>query len=73
MFDGRALHDHRSPRKKGLLKTWMGEATPQRGGRAKRIVRVTSQVIRAAKELYDAVMRVSRGASWTETRIGWTS
>jgi PadR family transcriptional regulator, regulatory protein PadR len=26
---------------KGLLKTWMGEATPQRGGRAKRMVRIT--------------------------------
>jgi PadR family transcriptional regulator PadR len=26
---------------KGLLKTWMGDATPQRGGRAKRMVRVT--------------------------------
>lgn len=26
---------------KGLLKTWMGEATAQRGGRAKRMVRVT--------------------------------
>ena len=27
---------------KGLLKTWMGEATPQRAGRAKRMVRVTA-------------------------------
>ena len=26
---------------KGLLQTWMGEATPQRGGRSKRMVRVT--------------------------------
>jgi PadR family transcriptional regulator, regulatory protein PadR len=56
--------------RKGLLKTWMGEATPQRGGRAKRMVRVTSQGVRAAKEFYDAVMRVSRGASWVESRTG---
>ena len=33
---------------KGLLKTWVGEATPQRGGRGKRMVRVTPQGVRAA-------------------------
>lgn len=59
--------------KKGLLKTWMGEATPQRGGRAKRMVRVTAQGTHAAKEFYDSVMRVSRGASWAESRTGRTS
>jgi DNA-binding PadR family transcriptional regulator len=53
---------------KGLLKTWMGEATPQRGGRAKRMLRVTSQGVCAAKEFYDVDMRVSRGASWVESR-----
>jgi hypothetical protein len=47
----------------------MGEATPQRGGRAKRMVRVTSQGVHAAKEFYDTVMRVSRGASWVESRM----
>src|SRR6516165_1531920 len=51
---------------KGLLKTWMGDATPQRGGRAKRMVHVTSKGVQAAKEFYDAVMRVSRGVSWAE-------
>jgi PadR family transcriptional regulator, regulatory protein PadR len=50
---------------KGLLQTWMGDATPQRGGRAKRMVRVTPKGVRAAKGFYDAVMGVSRGASWT--------
>ena len=55
---------------KGLLKTWMGEATPQRGGRAKRMVRVTAKGVHAATDFYDAVMRVSRGASWVENRIG---
>ena len=49
---------------KCLLKTWMGEATPQRGGRAKRMVRVTPKGMLAAKEFYKAIMRVSRNASW---------
>ena len=55
---------------KGLLKTWMGDSTPQRGGRAKRMVRVTSKGVQAAKEFYDAVRRVSRGASWAEEQTG---
>jgi len=56
--------------KKGLLQTWMGEATPQRGGRSKRMVRVTAQGERAAKEFYSTVTRVSRGASWVEGPTG---
>jgi PadR family transcriptional regulator, regulatory protein PadR len=52
---------------KGLLETWMGDPTPQRGGRAKRMVRVTAKGIRAAAGFYDAVTRVGRGVSW-ETR-----
>ena len=55
---------------KGLLKTWVGEATPQRGGRGKRMVRVTPQGVRAAKAFYDSVLRISRGASWVENRMG---
>ena len=55
---------------KGLLTTWMGEATPERGGRAKRMVRVTGKGVRAAKEFYDAVMRVSNGAAWAMNRTG---
>src|ERR1700739_163198 len=50
--------------KKGMLKTWMGEATAQSGGRAKSMVRVTRKGIHAAKEFYEAMMRVSRNASW---------
>jgi PadR family transcriptional regulator PadR len=50
--------------KKGLLKTWMGEATPQRGGRAKRMVRVTAKGVQASSAFYNAVTRVSRGVSW---------
>ena len=55
---------------KGLLKTWRGEATAQRGGRAKRMVRVTPKGVNAAKDFYEAVMRVSRGASWVVNQIG---
>jgi len=54
--------------KKGLLTTWMGEATPQRGGRAKRMVRITAKGVREAKSFYDAVTCVSRGASWVTPR-----
>jgi len=50
--------------KKGLLKPWMGEATPQRGGRAKRMVRVTTKGVQASTAFYNAVTRVSRGVSW---------
>jgi PadR family transcriptional regulator, regulatory protein PadR len=57
---------------KGLLKTWTGEATPQRGGRGKRMVRVTPLGVREAKEFYDAVQRISRGASWVENHVGKT-
>jgi PadR family transcriptional regulator, regulatory protein PadR len=32
---------------KGLVKTWMGDPTPQRGGRSKRMVRVTANGSRA--------------------------
>ena len=53
---------------KGFLKTWMGDATPERGGRAKRMVRVTAKGIQAATAFYGAVMRVSRGVSWEANR-----
>lgn len=58
---------------KGLLKTWMGEATAERGGRAKRMVEVTAEGAAAAKEFYDAVMRVSRGAAWAAPQRRGTS
>src|ERR1700691_2689923 len=53
---------------KGLLKTWMGEATPERGGRAKRMVQVTPEGVRAARDFYEIVARASRGASWAAHR-----
>ena len=49
---------------KGFIKTWMGDPTPQRGGRPKRMVRVTAEGLQAAQDFYAAVTRVSRGVSW---------
>ena len=49
---------------KGFVKTWMGEATAQRGGRAKRMVRVTAKGVQAATSFYRAVTRLSRDVSW---------
>jgi PadR family transcriptional regulator, regulatory protein PadR len=53
---------------KGFLKTHMGDPTPQRGGRPKRMVRVTGKGVQAASEFYAAVARVSRGVSWEAHR-----
>ena len=50
--------------RKGLVETWMGEATPQRGGRSKRMVRVTARGTREAAAFYRAVTRASHGVSW---------
>jgi PadR family transcriptional regulator, regulatory protein PadR len=55
---------------KGLLRSWMGEATPERGGRAKRMIRVTPKGVSAAKEFYETVMLVSRTASWAVSGKG---
>ncbi len=53
---------------KGFVKTWMGDPTPQRGGRPKRMVRVTAEGIGAAQDFYSAMMRASRGVSWASKR-----
>jgi len=55
---------------KGLVETWMGEPTQQRGGRARRMVRVTGEGARAAREFYDAVTRMSRGTAWADGHAG---
>ena len=49
---------------KGLIETWMGNPTPQRGGRSKRMVRVTGKGLQAASDFYAAVTRASRGVAW---------
>ena len=50
--------------KKGLVKTWMGDPTPERGGRPKRMVRVTARGSKEAAAFYQAVVRASAGLSW---------
>jgi DNA-binding PadR family transcriptional regulator len=50
--------------KKGLVKTWMGDATPERGGRPKRFVRVTAKGSKEAAAFYRAVVRATDGLSW---------
>lgn len=55
---------------KGLIEAWISDATPQGGGRAKRMVRVTLKGIHAAKHFYDAVSRISRSASWAMNKTG---
>ena len=56
---------------KGLIETWMGDATPQRGGRAKRMVRVTGKGMREAAAFHRAVARVTQGLAWdTNVRRG---
>jgi PadR family transcriptional regulator, regulatory protein PadR len=58
---------------KGLVTTWMGDPTPQRGGRPKRMVRVTGEGVREAKAFFRAVSRASRGVSWAADRAGGSS
>ena len=53
---------------KGLVRSWMGDPTPQRGGRPKRMVRVTGKGEREGKAFYDAVSRASQGVSWAADR-----
>ena len=55
--------------KKGFVKTWMGEPTAERGGRAKRMVKATAKGIHAATAFYNTVRRVSRGVSWEANRV----
>ena len=51
---------------KGLVRTWMAEGTPQRGGRSRRMVRVTSAGKAAARSFYDAIIRISDQAPWAQ-------
>ncbi len=54
---------------KGFIGTWMGEPTPERGGRPKRMVRLTPKGKRAASEFYETVVRATRGVSWELDRL----
>jgi len=49
---------------KAMVETWMAAPTPERGGRSKRMVRVTPRGIEAATAFYSDVLRSSRGTTW---------
>jgi PadR family transcriptional regulator, regulatory protein PadR len=53
---------------KGLVRTWMGQPTPQRGGRSKRRVGITAAGIKAGSDFYKAIARVTQGVSWATSR-----
>jgi DNA-binding PadR family transcriptional regulator len=55
---------------KGFIKTWVGEPTPQRGGRPKRMVRVTGKGTREATAFYVSVLEATRGVSWEARPAG---
>lgn len=55
---------------KGMIRTWMGNPTPERGGRSKRMVRVLAKGIDAATEFYEAVLTVSSGTAWRPRQTG---
>ena len=49
---------------KGLIKTEIGNPTPERGGRAKRMVTISGAGRRAAFEFQSAITRISEGIRW---------
>ena len=51
---------------KGFIRTAMGDPTPQRGGRPKRMVRVTKAGEREAAAFYEAIVRATRGLAWDQ-------
>lgn len=55
---------------RGLIASWMSEPTPERGGKAKRCVKVTPAGIRTVREARDAMDRMWKGldASLRSTR-----
>jgi DNA-binding PadR family transcriptional regulator len=53
---------------KGLVETWLSAPTQQRGGRAKRMVKVTDDGAREARDFYENVIRISRGTAWGDGR-----
>lgn len=55
---------------KNLIKTWMGEPTPIRGGRPKRIVRLTRLGMQRAASFYNTVTRASLNLSWAPETPG---
>lgn len=46
---------------RGLIESWMSEPTPERGGKAKRCVKVTPAGVRAVREAREAMDRMWEG------------
>ena len=46
---------------KGLVKSWLGESTPQRGGRPKRYYQVTGKGVQAVSRAQRAFQSLARG------------
>src|SRR5262245_66595715 len=46
---------------KGYVKSALGEATPERGGRSKRFFRITAKGMSALEETHRALARMTRG------------
>jgi len=49
---------------KGLLRSHLGEGTPERGGRARRYYGVTNAGVKALNESRAALQQIWRGAKW---------
>jgi DNA-binding PadR family transcriptional regulator len=52
----------------GLVTSSLGEATPERGGRAKRIFAVTREGLRAVRQTQDALVKLWTGIPQLEGR-----
>jgi PadR family transcriptional regulator, regulatory protein PadR len=53
---------------KGFVNSWSGDPTPERGGRAKKFYRVTTQGKRALQETHRAIRRLSVGVEGSFTK-----
>jgi DNA-binding PadR family transcriptional regulator len=47
---------------KGLISSWMGDPTPERGGKARRLVQIEPAGLEALRESREAMDRMWRGA-----------
>ena len=49
---------------RGLLKSWLGDGTPVRGGRPRRYYSVTAEGVRALNEAHDAMAGMWKVFTW---------
>src|SRR5580704_14273925 len=60
---GRGSRDARAPRKKGLVSSWIGEPTAERGGKAKRHFKMEGAGVAALKDARKTLERLQAGLS----------